>query len=218
MLKRNQSIERPETKRKLVDAGIALMRTSGFNATTVDDICSSAGVTKGGFFHYFKSKDELAKTALEWFREGKAAEFAQASFRKLADPLDRVLGRLDYVQESYGGPSQVTKGCLIGMFAQELSSTNAALREAAQEAFLRTAADIEKDLTEAKALHAPNADFDPKKLSIFYVSIIQGGLIMAKAATSNAVLMDNIDQFRSHIQNLFGRTARSKVEQGSARN
>jgi len=218
MSKRNQTTDLPETKRKLVDAGVSLMRTRGFNATTVDDICTSAGVTKGGFFHYFKSKDELAKAALERFREGKASDFANAPFRKLADPLDRVLGRLDYVKESYGSPSQVTKGCLIGMFAQELSSTNPVLRNVSQEAFLRVAADFEKDLAEAKALHAPGVDFNPKKLSLFYVSIIQGGLLMAKAATSNAVLMDNIEQFRTHIQNLFGLTAGSKAVRSSARN
>ena len=52
----NQTAELPETKRKLVDAGVTLMRSQGYNATTVDDICASASVTKGGFFHYFKCK------------------------------------------------------------------------------------------------------------------------------------------------------------------
>jgi TetR/AcrR family transcriptional repressor of nem operon len=57
----DQNSEMPATKRKLVEAGIKLVRAQGYNATTVDDICAAAGVTKGGFFHYFKSKEELAK-------------------------------------------------------------------------------------------------------------------------------------------------------------
>ena len=64
MSKRSQKTELPETKRKLVDAGVNLMRSRGFNATTVDDVCAAAGVTKGGFFHYFKSKDNLAAAAV----------------------------------------------------------------------------------------------------------------------------------------------------------
>ena len=80
----NQTSELPETKRKLVDAGVKLMRARGFNATTVDDICSAAGVTKGGFFHYFKSKDEIARAAVTRFHEGKAMDFQDAPFRKLA--------------------------------------------------------------------------------------------------------------------------------------
>src|SRR6266852_3516261 len=67
-----QTTELPETKRKLVDAGVNLMRSRGFNATTVDDVCAAAGVTKGGFFHYFKSKDNLAAAAVTRFHELKA--------------------------------------------------------------------------------------------------------------------------------------------------
>ena len=94
----NQTAELPETKRKLVDAGVSLMRKQGYNATTVDDICSAAGVTKGGFFHYFKSKEDIAKAAVVRFREGKRQDFDNAHFRKLADPLDRVFGRLDFAK------------------------------------------------------------------------------------------------------------------------
>ena len=159
----NQTNEVPETKRKLVEAGVNLMRKQGFNATTVDDICSAAGVTKGSFFHYFKTKQEVAEAAVTAFREGKVRDFANAPFRKLADPLDRIFGRLDFAIEAAGGASNQTKGCLIGVFAQELAFTNPELRDLCQAAFLRTAADIEKDLAEAKALHAPKADFDPKK-------------------------------------------------------
>jgi TetR/AcrR family transcriptional regulator, transcriptional repressor for nem operon len=207
MLKRIQPAELPETKRKLVDAGVTLMRARGYNATTVDHICSEAGVTKGGFFHYFKSKDELAQAALTRFRAGKAQDFADAPFRKLADPLARVYGRLDFAKESTGGSKHLTKGCLIGMFAQELSFTNPELRSACQDSFARMAKDFEKDLAEAKSLHAPKAGFNPKNVAMLYVAIIQGSLMLAKAAEANAVLHENIEQFRGHLQGLFGRSS-----------
>src|SRR5258706_8680500 len=132
-----QTSELPETKRKLVDAGVKLMRARGFNATSVDEICAAAGVTKGGFFHYFKSKEEIAKAAVQRFSEGKTQDFQEAPFRKLADPLDRVYGWLDFIKESAGGTERLTKGCLIGTFAQELSFTHPELRNACQASFLR---------------------------------------------------------------------------------
>ena len=55
------------TKDKLMGAAQDLMLERGFTATTVDDICDKAGVTKGSFFHYFKSKDDLAKQVLGRF-------------------------------------------------------------------------------------------------------------------------------------------------------
>ncbi len=204
----NRTTELPETKRKLVDAGVGLMRKQGFNATTVDDICSAAGVTKGGFFHYFKSKEDIAKAAVVRFRDGKRQDFDSAPFRKLADPLARVYGRLDFAKEASGGGKHLTKGCLIGMFAQELSFTNSELRNACQDSFTRVAADFEKDLAEAKLLHAPKADFNPKNVAMLYVSIIQGSLMLAKTAEANAVLHENIEQFRRYLQTLFGRRSR----------
>jgi len=208
MITTKPAAELPETKRKLVDAGVSLMRRQGFNATTVDDICAAAGVTKGGFFHYFKSKEDIAKAALARFGEGKSREFQDAPFRQLADPLDRVFGRLDFAGEASGGTGKVTKGCLVGMFAQELSFTNLELRSACQELFMRTARDFADDLAEAKTLHAPNADFDPKNVAMLYVSILQGSLILAKASETNTVLLENIEQFRRHLQSLFGAASR----------
>lgn len=206
----HQTSELPETKRKLVDASVGLMRKQGFNATTVDDICSAAGVTKGGFFHYFKSKEDIAKAAVMRFHEGKRQDFDKAPFRKLADPLDRVYGRLDFARESTGGAGRSTKGCLIGMFAQELSFTNPQLRNACQDSFARMAKDIEGDLAEAKSLHAPKAGFDPKNVAMLYVSIVQGSLMLAKTSETNTVLLENIEQFRRYLQSLFSHSHRSR--------
>ncbi len=52
------------TRTKLLEAARDVIRGQGYAATTVDDICKAAGVTKGGFFHHFASMDALAKAAL----------------------------------------------------------------------------------------------------------------------------------------------------------
>lgn len=210
----SNTTERSGTKLKLVDAAVLLMRQKGFTATTVDDICAVAQVTKGGFFHYFKSKDEIARAAVERFKEGKVKDFQDAPFRKLADPLDRVFGRLDFAKKASGGARQVTKGCLMGMFAQELSFTNPELRDTCREAFAHVAKDFEKDLAEAKAAHPPKIAFEPKSVAMLYVAIIQGSLMLAKAAESNVVLAENIEQLRGYLQTLFGVTPARTGRQG----
>lgn len=186
------------------------MRARGFNATSVDDICSATGVTKGGFFHYFKSKEEVAKAAAVEFAESRANIFQTAPFNKLADPLDRVFGRLDFAIESIAA-GRVTKGCLIGTLAQELSFTNDKLRAVCQESFERMAEDFERDLAAAKALHSPKSPIDPKALASLYISIYQGSLVIAKAAQKNEVIIRNLEQLRRYVEFLFGRgTSTSK--------
>ena len=48
----------------LLSKATELFRMQGFQATSIDDVCAAAHVTKGAFFHYFKSKKALAKACL----------------------------------------------------------------------------------------------------------------------------------------------------------
>src|SRR4051812_25499922 len=47
-----------KSQTKLLDATLKVVRTKGYNATRVEDVCAAAGVTKGSFFHHFESKDD----------------------------------------------------------------------------------------------------------------------------------------------------------------
>ena len=69
MKKKTTAPGQPATRQKLLDASVKLMRIKGFNATTVEDICAAAKVTKGGFFHYFQSKQDIALAAVEHYRQ-----------------------------------------------------------------------------------------------------------------------------------------------------
>src|SRR4051794_36157817 len=84
------------TRLKLLDAALAVIRPKGFTATTVDELCAHAGVSKGSFFHHFKDKEALAVAAAEYWSEVTGALFAQAPYHAPADPLDRALGYLRF--------------------------------------------------------------------------------------------------------------------------
>ena len=59
----------PKTRDSLMEAAFGLVRRQGLAATRVDEICAAAGVSKGAFFHHFRSKDELA-AAVMWTARG----------------------------------------------------------------------------------------------------------------------------------------------------
>jgi len=58
-----------ESKTKLLDAALHVIRAKGYTATRVEDICETAGLTKGSFFHHFENKEELALEAAEHWQE-----------------------------------------------------------------------------------------------------------------------------------------------------
>src|ERR1700704_2568140 len=86
----------PATRTRLLDAARDVIRTKGYTATTVDEICAAAGVTKGGFFHHFVSKEQLAKSAIEQFGVMSSAIFSSAPYSKAPDPRERVFGYVDF--------------------------------------------------------------------------------------------------------------------------
>ena len=77
-------------KTRLLDAALTVIRTKGYGAATVDDICRAAGLSKGSFFHYFRDKEALAIAAAEHFSAGAAELFAAAAYRDDPDPRERV--------------------------------------------------------------------------------------------------------------------------------
>ncbi|MGL5116701.1 MAG: TetR/AcrR family transcriptional regulator, partial [Beijerinckiaceae bacterium] len=78
-------------REKLLDAAFTLVRSKGFTATTVDDLCAAAGVTKGAFFHHFASKEALGVAAAQHWSKVTSAFFAGATYHRHADPLERFL-------------------------------------------------------------------------------------------------------------------------------
>jgi AcrR family transcriptional regulator len=47
-----------QTRRRIFETALALLSKKGYDRVTVDEICAKAGVSKGTFYHYFKSKDQ----------------------------------------------------------------------------------------------------------------------------------------------------------------
>jgi AcrR family transcriptional regulator len=58
-----------ETKAKIMEAAIKLFSTRGYNKASVDDICEEAGISKGAFYHHFKSKQALFLALLDGWLE-----------------------------------------------------------------------------------------------------------------------------------------------------
>jgi Bacterial regulatory proteins, tetR family len=56
-----------------LDAAVQVIRAKGYSAMTIDDVCLAAGLTKGSFFHHFKSKEELALAPLGILRRWRTA-------------------------------------------------------------------------------------------------------------------------------------------------
>lgn len=184
----------------LLGVGTDLMRRNGYNATTVDEICMAAGVTKGAFFHHFPSKETLATECLRNWPAQMAALHRAAAYQSIADPVEKVLASIDFMSEIFADPN-VHKSCLAGTTAQEVSETSPVLRDAAQACFIQGEAYFKSLLDDACRSH--NLILDTNSLAEHWMSTIQGSLLLAKASGDAAVISRNLTHFKNYLASLF---------------
>jgi TetR/AcrR family transcriptional repressor of nem operon len=191
------------TKEKLLEVAQELMLAKGFTATTIDEICEAAEVTKGCFFHHFESKDQLGKEVLERFC-ASGQKMHEAFCGNETDPLKRVYRYIDSAIRMAGDPT-MSKGCLLGLFAQELSDTNPQIRQACQCAFDDWAKGFGKELARAKARYAPQAAFQPRELAEHLIAVMEGSMILGKAKHDMSVVAQSLRHLKAYVKSLFGR-------------
>lgn len=190
-------------KTKLLGAALTLVRQNGFNATSIDDLCRMAGVTKGAFFHYFPSKEALAVSATQFWTKMTGQVFAQAHYHLFEDPLDQLIGYIDFRAQLLEGGSLVECTCLLGTMVQEKYESSSVIREACAVGIFTHADDVEKIISAAKTKHAPLASWTPESLALHTQAVIQGAFILAKAKNDVAVAADSIRHLRRYIELLF---------------
>jgi TetR/AcrR family transcriptional repressor of nem operon len=191
-----------ESRLKLLNAALHLIRSKGYAATTVDGICHEAGVTKGSFFHHFKTKDELALAAIYHWEQMTGDFFASAPYHQPQDPVDRLLGYLDFSAAILTGelPDYT---CLLGTLVQETYATHPQLRAACEHALASHVDALTRDVQAAKDLYAPGAPWSSQSVGYFIQSVLQGSFIFAKATQSPEIARESIEHLRRYITQLF---------------
>jgi len=180
------------------------MLAKGYEATSVEEICETADLTKGSFFHYFETKEELGKAVLERFCRQQQERMQTASFHAKRDPLERIEGMLGFMIQMSKEP-MAKQGCLLGTFSQELAKTHPEIRRCCAEQFQGWTEGLKRDLDEAKAMYVPKGSIDTRSLAEHLIAVIEGSLILVKANQDTTVMAKNLRHFQRYLRTLFER-------------
>ncbi|MEC9343589.1 MAG: TetR/AcrR family transcriptional regulator [Pseudomonadota bacterium] len=190
-------------REKLLEAAFRVIREKGFTATTVDDLCKAAGVTKGAFFHHFDSKEALGVATARHWMETTGTMFETAPYHAPADALDRVLAYVDFRKAILGG-EMAEFTCVAGTMAQEVHSTHPAIAEACGEAITGHAATLVADIAQAMEDHGVNdAGWTAESLALHTQVVLQGAFVAAKGTGKMEVVAESLDHLRRYIELLF---------------
>jgi TetR/AcrR family transcriptional repressor of nem operon len=198
-------VPRGEARARLIEAARSLVRHKGFAATSVDDLCVAAGVTKGAFFHHFPSKEALGVALVDDWTQMTGMMFASHPYNFKDDPLDRVFAYLDLRRELLGQPLPEFS-CVAGTTVQETYESSPPIREAAERSIRSGFAHVLPHLAAALKAH-PVPGVTAESLAQQFQVAVQGGIILAKAMNSAAPAREALDHLERYLRLLFARPA-----------
>ena len=180
-----------DAKERLMDAVLELIWSGSYGSTTIDHICEKAGVKKGSFYYFFKSKSELAAEAFDVSWKSKRAEL-DSMFSPTVPPLERLKKYFDFgyqfqsqIKAKHGkvlGCPQVTLGC-------EICTQEDALQKKIQAIMEQKSKYIESAIRDAHAaglLDAPDPAAKARMLLAYY----QGLLTQARIRNDVEILRE----------------------------
>ena len=193
--------ENPAAREKLLETAQHLMLAKGYTATSVENICEAANLTKGSFFHYFASKEDLGKTVLDRYVNAMFQAAQKAPFIKKSDPLQRLYGYIDFMIEASKDPAR-RSGCLLGNFAQVLADTHPEIRTQCATHFGLWADALKHELDAAKTAYKVKG-LDTGTLADHFIALFEGSLILAKTRQDPDVIAIALNHFKKYMKSIF---------------
>lgn len=190
-------------RERLIAAAIATVRYKGFSATSVDEICQAAGVTKGAFFHHFASKEALAvEAAGAWTEIAEQRIFTQPNWTRIPDPLERLLGHIDFRLSMIDGPAEDFT-CFVGTMVQESYNSSDPIRAACDASLHAYALRLAEDIQQAIDIYGIASGVSAVSLAFHIQTVLQGAFILAKANGNPVIARDSVMHLKRYVVMLF---------------
>ncbi len=180
----------PNTRNRIIETGAEIIHRKGFNHTGIQEILNAAGVPKGSFYNYFKSKDEFGLQIIDYFSD----RFKQIAMETLEDtrisPLSRIYAFLTAFME-YFESQNYAGGCPIGNLAQEMGDLSPVFRGKLSEAIDRMIDAYKHVLAAAQNDGKISKSLDIQDTAAFIVAGWHGAIIQMKLTQSLAPLKNH---------------------------
>ncbi len=175
-------VKQPEiTRRKVMTAAMRVFRVHGYQGASLNEIVAESGVTKGAFFHHFRSKQDIALAMLDEIEAVRVRKEWIAPIGCGADAVAAISAMLDQLwMECEKRPSSLAYGSTLWNMATEMASLDARFQEAASKIYGEWASAWEAALRRDEAEGRLIAQPDWRGLTWWLIESIEGAVAAAR--------------------------------------
>ncbi|MEO1365571.1 MAG: TetR/AcrR family transcriptional regulator [Acidobacteriota bacterium] len=188
------------TRERIVEAAARLFHEQGFQGTGISTILREAGANPGSLYHFFRTKDELLRAVLERYEQLLHPVVLGPVESAEPDPVERIFRLLDWYRAGMV-ETDCRLGCPLGNLALEVSDTHPEVRPGIEVNLANWRAGIRHWL-DAAGDRLPE-DCDRDALAFFVLTVMEGGLLQARAASDLAGFDASVRVLRDHFDRLL---------------
>jgi len=200
------------SREEIIRRGAEIIHLKGYHATGLQEILESAGVPKGSFYFYFRSKEDFGIEIIDFFSSLIEGFFARFLNDATEPPLGRVAKLMDFYSSLFKKQGY-SLGCPIGNLSLEMSDTNERFRKRLNDSVTRLIRLLESCLEEAKRDESVPAELDTAEAARFIFYGFEGAVLHTKVLIDPAP----IKTFRACVQRYLAKNihATNEPEKGT---
>lgn len=182
---------------------------TGFGGTTIDSIIEQAGVSKGAFFHYFSSKEELGHTLVKRYAEAdiEHLEKTLAKAEGLSeDPLQQLLIFIKLFEQEMDTLVEPYPGCLYASYLQQSGLFNQEIMELIKESMLKWRLRVRDKLEEITEQHPPKQDVDLESLADMLLVVFEGAFVLSQSLGESKTVARQLSHYHNYLKLLFDKS------------
>ena len=168
------------TKDKILAHAAQIIRKKGFNNTGIQEILQRAGVPKGSFYFYFKSKDDLGLALIDYYAQNSPALSASSLTSPETPPLQRLRAFFEE-RRLFCNQEEGRSGCPIGNLTQEMGILSEEFQAKLREVFSSIKSAICGCLEQARTQEEVKLPLDADETADFILNSWEGALLRMKA-------------------------------------
>ena len=189
------------TRQFIIEKSAPIFNTKGYSATSMNDILQATGLTKGGVYGNFESKDQIAEEAFE-LSIGKVKEGIRFKTKNENTALGKLFAIFNFYK-NYSILPLTEGGCPLLNTAIESDDNLPFLKVKAQKALNELLGSLENIIQNGIESKEFKEGIDAKKEAALMFSVIQGGLMMSKLSDNPKILNGLLETLKTNVTSQY---------------